>query len=346
MAQRSFEDLTWRGQVRRLSELARNGLARFGLRAERLSCLGHWENATFRADLTRELRPRNSLYHPRRVLVRVHRPGYQTLRTIESELDWVEALASVERLAVPTPLRTKRGERVIPVEAPGVPEPRNVSVLRWLPGPILEERRTGLDDDRLVGEAMGLLHAHARSWKRPPGFRRNRKNVAGMMGRGRAFEELPADLVARIPKRAHRVLAGALRRGQDAVRRAEADCGPLLLIHCDLHGANAIRHPERIGVIDFDDCGVGSAALDVAIAIGSMRFQEDWTTRRGAFVEGYERALPFDPRILPALDGLMTARTSDWLLWAASRAGDNPRFAENLDGWTDAILRRLRRLRR
>ena len=86
------------------------------------------------------------------------------------------------------------------------------------------------------------------------------------------------------------------------------------------------------------------ASPDVAIALDDMRHREDWPARRGAFVEGYERVAPLDPIILESLDGLLAARTTDWLLWAGSRAVDNPIFAKNLEAWTGQILKGLKRL--
>jgi Ser/Thr protein kinase RdoA (MazF antagonist) len=339
----AYEELTWRGQVGRLRKSAAAGLAAFGLRATRLPCLGHWENTTFRAELTRSLSSRTGVHDPRRVLVRVHRPGYQTAATIRSELAWLESLGGHERLAVPQPLRTREGKCVVPVEVDGVPQARLVSVLRWLPGGIFADGRRGLEDDRLLGETVALLHEQARAWKRPATFRRRRRNASGLMGLSvgsRALEQA----LGRVPGRARRIVRRAFARGSEAIDAAEREGGRLLLIHADLHPGNLVRHARRIGVIDFDDCGLGSAALDIAIALHGARFRPDWEDRRRAFAEGHGRVRPLPPGLLEDLDDLFVSRSADWILWAAARAVDNPGFREKLDPWSDVIVDRLRRL--
>ncbi len=49
-AGRRFESLTWRGQVRRLTGMARAALADYGLEDARLAPLTYWHNATSRVD--------------------------------------------------------------------------------------------------------------------------------------------------------------------------------------------------------------------------------------------------------------------------------------------------------
>lgn len=343
MAALPFEALTWRGQVGRLRAVASAGLESFGRRALRLSCLGHWENTTYQAELDRDLVPRSALHHPRRLLVRVHRPGYQTAATIRSELDWLESMAAHERLAVPQPLRTRGGEGVVEVVVAGVPEPRLVSVLRWLPGSLLAVKRRGLEDDRRLGETVATLHDQARSWRRPRSFRRRRRDARGMFGVQGGLEDLDSPL-ALVPKAARGIVRRGLARGWEAITEAERRAGGLLLIHADLHARNVIRHRERLGVIDFDDCGLGPVALDVAIALNDARHGEDWPARREAFIEGHERVAPLDREIVEALDGLFVAGTADWLLWASARAVDNPGFRGKLDEWAGFVVRRLRHL--
>ena len=44
------------------------------------------------------------------------------------------------------------------------------------------------------------------------------------------------------------------------------------------------------------------------------------------------------------VDGVFVARLAQWMRWAGSRAGDNPRFREMLPEWMPIVDRRLREL--
>lgn len=76
---RPFEGLTFRGQVGRLRLMAEAAVRRWPLAAPRVRRLHYGENATY------EVRDRDG---GRRVL-RIARPGYQSLTAIRSELWWV-----------------------------------------------------------------------------------------------------------------------------------------------------------------------------------------------------------------------------------------------------------------
>ena len=76
-----FDDLTYRGQLRRLRHLAHEALATYNLGDFTLRPLQHRENATFlvRAGGVR-------------YLLRVSRPGYREHAAIRSELEWLDAI--------------------------------------------------------------------------------------------------------------------------------------------------------------------------------------------------------------------------------------------------------------
>ena len=76
-----FDDLTYRGQLRRLRHLAHVALATCNLGDFTLRPLQHLENATFL------VRAGGARY-----LLRVSRPGYREHAVIRSELEWLDAI--------------------------------------------------------------------------------------------------------------------------------------------------------------------------------------------------------------------------------------------------------------
>ena len=90
---KSFDSLSYLGQTRRLRRLALHAIEEHGLRPAAVRLMGHGENTTYRVDTD------SSTY-----LCRIHRLGYQTPRSIASELDWLHALQQETKLVVPQPV--------------------------------------------------------------------------------------------------------------------------------------------------------------------------------------------------------------------------------------------------
>jgi Ser/Thr protein kinase RdoA (MazF antagonist) len=62
------------------------------------------------------------------------------------------------------------------------------------------------------------------------------------------------------------------------------------IIHADLHGWNLMWHEDQLSIFDFDDCGYGVEAQDIAVAL----YYLDTPEQDVALLEGYKsiRALP------------------------------------------------------
>jgi Ser/Thr protein kinase RdoA (MazF antagonist) len=101
------------------------------------------------------------------------------------------------------------------------------------------------------------------------------------------------------------------------------------LIHADLHFDNVLVSQGDLAVIDFDDCGFGFHAYDLAVNLGSVRHslpngrKREFPKLKQALIEAYafERGWSkSDEQILPCL---MTARSRAMLGWLNSRS-DHP----------------------
>ena len=133
---KAFEELTYLGQVRRLRQVAQAAIDAYGLPKARLKFIARSENTTFRVDLV-DPAPAISAdksYEANRYLLRIHRSGYQTGESINSELVWLAALRSETRIIVPEPVPTLTGDLLAEVAVPGVPGRQACSLLRWVRG--------------------------------------------------------------------------------------------------------------------------------------------------------------------------------------------------------------------
>ncbi|QKJ18340.1 phosphotransferase enzyme family protein [Microbacterium hominis] len=308
---------TRRSQLRRLRAVAATAVADYDLPDGRLTFLTHGENTTFRLDGPAGRR-----------LVRVHRPQRHgrsadaATVAIRSEIAWLTALRADTDLEVPAPVLTRSGAASTRAQASGLT--RDVSVLGWLPGRIHEDHPRPVHLRRL-GAAMASLHRHADTWSPPPGFSRISWNHAAFFGDVMVYGDvpaaecwtmLPADLRARFDRVAERL---------DGVMAADPDTG---LIHADLHTGNAVFEGDRVGLIDFDDCGFGPRLYDLAVAVWERRDEPDYPEYRDALVAGYTAHRDID---LTHLDDYIAARQVGFDLWYTGTARVNAAFAARLD---------------
>jgi Ser/Thr protein kinase RdoA (MazF antagonist) len=174
-----FEKLTERGQIRRLRCLAQAALPRYGLSGAPMVFVAYSENAVFRV-----VGPHG------RYALRVHRPGHQTEASLDSELAWMAALRRDAGLPVPDPRPSLNGDLHVRVSAPGVPRPRNVSLLSWIQGRRIANDLRPAHFDTL-GRLMARMHDHAAHWQPPEGFTRRHWDWEGLFG-DQAGLDLPA----------------------------------------------------------------------------------------------------------------------------------------------------------
>jgi Ser/Thr protein kinase RdoA (MazF antagonist) len=315
-----------RAQVARLRRTALSALGAYALPEGRLRFIAHGENTTFRHDSDAG-----------RHLVRVHRPqrhgrDVDPTVAIRSEIDWLEAIAAESDLVVPRPVRATNGDAVV-IAGSGV-DSRACSVLRWIDGRIMEESaRPG--HLRRLGDAMARLHLHADVWSPPPGFTRITWDHEAFFGDAMVYGETSAaDCWALLPP-------GLRARFETVANRmgvVMAQAGDVGLVHADLHLGNAVFGGDRVGLIDFDDCGVGHRLYDVAVALWELRDEPDYPAYHRALLDGYRRHRDID---VDHLDAFIAARQVAFDLWYTGMAQVNPAFLERIDRvhrWSHSML--------
>lgn len=260
-------------QFRRLAALASVAVAQYDLGDTQLVPLSYGASATYR--LTRS-------GDGARFLFRIHTPE-RPREEIRSEATWLEALHR-DGFVVPQPLSTRSRETVVTVTAPGVPEPRNCTLLTWIEGRFTRKRPT-VKLFRGIGSQIARLHSHASRFSLPPGFTRPRWDCLSL------FDD-PA----------WRMGWGRLTRGQSIVfhevaKRFQAVSSELGLgrevfglVHGDFTLDNVLVHRGNVRIIDFDDCGFGYFLYDIATLLDRIEWREEYRSFRAALLNGYREA--------------------------------------------------------
>lgn len=290
-----------------MSDLIRKALPVYGLAADTpLALLNRSENETWRAgDL----------------VLRLHRPGYHTKPEIVSELAWLTALRDLPGLNAVRPIPGQQG---LVTEIDG----RFLVAFDLIPG---QELLTGDDLARWfapLGEITARLHLQARGWTKPHGFTRKRWDVRTILGpdphwghwrKAQGLDAKGETLLARA--------TDALSARLDAYGTGPETFG---LIHADLRLANLMTDGDRLTAIDFDDCGFGWWAYDLASALSFIETDPRLPDLIARWVEGYCRIATLRQEDLAMIPSLIFLRRVLLTAWLSTRADSDT--AQSLGG--------------
>lgn len=250
----------------------------------------------------------------RKLVFRVHRPGYHSRAEILSELAWINALRAEGVVATPRPIPGRNGallqsfndgatERfAVCFEHVAGAEPDAASDLpKWF---------------GVLGAITARLHDHARRFALPDGFARKRWEFDTILGPRaywgdwRAHPGLTADGRAVLER-----TAGILREKTAAYGQSPDRFG---LIHCDMRAANLLVSDAMMSVIDFDDCGFSWYGYDFAASVSFIEHQPILPELHASWIEGYRGVAPLDPATEAALPQFVMMRRMQLTAWLAS----------------------------
>ena len=226
-----------------------------------------------------------------RHILRLHRPGYHSLKELKSEQLWIRALREVD-IDVPVPVPTSAGSHYAEVKVCG--HLRYVDMLKWVNGvTMLSLSEDETDGEVLaekfyqIGVLLAKIHNQACAWELPENFSRHSFNSDGLVGEhpfwGRFWEGRLTNKEQRcwLREARHKVCAILTRYGEAPETYS--------LIHADLHPGNVIVNGGQLHIIDFDDSGFGWHQYDFSNALFSYRKHREFPVMQKALFKGYRQ---------------------------------------------------------
>ncbi len=250
--------------------------------------------------------------------LRLHRPGYQNVATIRSELWWTQSLAR-EGVPVPLPIPATNGELTAQFADGQV-----ASMVSWVNGAPLgwgeAEDLAGSHSQQAdvfyrIGQTLAKMHTVTDTLTLPDWFTRHAWDVEGFVGEtpfwGPFWENpsLSADeksLLLRTRAVVHDRLQVFLENG--------ADFG---LIHADAIRGNVFVDKGNVTLIDFDDAGFGFRLYDLGVLLTKNDGLENEAELQAAAVAGYrdQRALSAEAEaLLPMFILLRRMASTGWIV--------------------------------
>ena len=282
------------------------------------------ENATYRADDPEADGP---------VILRVHRPDYHTRDEILSELAWIDALRAETVAPIPAVLDLADGSRIAAMEAGGMI--RDVVAFEFMEGTEPAPTDDLTDGFHQLGAISAKLHTHVKRWRRPPGFQRKTWTFDTTVGAMPHWGDWRAGLGLTPPGRAVLERACAVMKA----RLSAFGTGPdrFGLIHADLRLANLLIEGDRIGLIDFDDCGFGWFAFDFAAAISFFETDPTIPALQDAWCTGYRTVASLPDEVEAELSTFIMLRRLQLTAWIASHS-ETPTAQEMGTAFTEGTV--------
>jgi len=281
----------------------------FGLEPSSITLLSHSENVVCQLTL-----PDGA-----HAALRIHRPGYNSLAELRSEVLWVTSLSNFG-IPVPTALSTDTGDHYVSLPVGG--QAHHVGVVDWVPGEPLGSP-TGVNGPEVVqhygriGKLAAQVRAHHAGWVPPAGFARRAWDHRGLVGSaplwGRFWE---VDALSDAQRRLFSACRDQLLLDFTNMSFSPGEFG---MIHSDLHLGNLMADGDSLTMIDFDDAGFGWFAHELAVALHPV-LEEPWEDdARSALIDGYRTVHPLSAADEASIDAFVTMRSLMIIGWLDAR---------------------------
>jgi Ser/Thr protein kinase RdoA (MazF antagonist) len=292
--------------LNRLESGLRGALPVWGLSAAaRLNLLTISENATYLAE-----------DGANRLILRVHRPFYHSEAEIRSELAWIAALHDAAVITTPRPVPALDGQ-ILAKFSDGQGD-RFAVAFEYMSGDEPDTSHGLIKWYEVLGGITARLHLHSQNWQRPGNFTRKLWTFETIIGPDAHWGDWRRALGLDPAGREMLERATALLASQTA---AYGD-GPdrFGLIHCDMRAANLLVEGERLGVIDFDDCGLSWFVYDFAASVSFIEHEPYISDLMQAWLRGYRRVAPLAEEHAQKLPMFVMLRRIQLTAWIASHA--------------------------
>ena len=251
--------------------------------------------------------------------MRLHRPGYNTVAELESEVEFVNSLRRFG-VSVPQAIATTSGAHYVATKVGEVEH--QVGVVGWvagapLGGPLDAPGPEIVDHYHQIGQLAAQIRAHYATWQSTDGFVRRQWNRNSLLGDaplwGRFWE-----VAALSP--AQRELFSAARQQLDrVVGSLPIDPESFGLIHADLHLGNVMADGPDLTIIDFDDAGFGYFVHELAVALHPMLGDDLFDQAKASLINGYRQVHPLSEFEVELIDDFLAMRSLMIIGWLADR---------------------------
>ena len=282
-----FFDLPVEVQKQSLATFATELLAQYGVYSAKILCINFEFNATFSVETeTGE-----------KYALRINVNSARNLENIKAEIEWVRHLNRTSGLNTPKPIAALTDQYIVSGYHGESGQNFYAVMYSWLEGDELGDEPT-LNQLHLVGRAIALLHQESADFLLSSDASLPIFNKFFWGTEDFLFSEksLLSDNDRKLIQEAHDLIM--------LFTNEMYENSPVHIIHADFHGWNLMWHQDQLSVFDFDDCGYGLEAQDLAVAL----YYLDTPEQDDALLDGYKSVKPLPTYSDNAMKALLLQR--------------------------------------
>jgi Ser/Thr protein kinase RdoA (MazF antagonist) len=305
-------------QTDSLTVFAHEILKKYGITDAEVECINFEFNATFAV----------STESGQKYALRLNINSTRTLPNIQAETQWVRDLARIPSINVATPIASLDDQYVVSALHADSGHTIYGVMYSWLEGQELGDEPT-LSQLHLVGRTMATLHEKSTEFRLTDGAELPTFNDF-LWG----TEDFLFSAKSIIPQREKELLMQArdlIMKYTDELYATSA----MHIIHADLHGWNLMWHQDQLFIFDFDDCGFGVEAQDIAIAL----YYLDTPEQEAALLDGYQSIRPLPLYSENSMKALLLQRRL--LLLSYLYETKNPEHKEMVPAYLEKTMERV-----
>jgi Ser/Thr protein kinase RdoA (MazF antagonist) len=254
-----------------LTLFAKELLKQYGITNAQVSCINFEFNATFSVETESGAK----------YALRININSSRTLENMKAEIEWVRHLNRTSGIHTPTPIANLTDRYIVSELHADSGETLYGVMYTWLDGEVLGDE-PNLSQLHEVGRAIAILHQVSLDFALSTDSSLPTFNDFFWSTEDYLFSDksVLSDQDRNLIKEAHDLIM----RYTDELYATS----PVHIIHADFHGWNLMWNENQLSIFDFDDCGFGLEAQDLAVAL----YYLDTPEQDAALLAGYKSVKP------------------------------------------------------
>jgi len=266
-----FFELPAEEQQKSLTIFAQELLKGYGIERAQVACINFEFNATFSVETEAGAK----------YALRVNINSTRTLANMKGEIEWVRHLNRTSGINTPIPIATLKDDYIVSAVHPDSGQKMYGVMYSWLDGEEIGDEPT-MEQLHEVGKAIAVLHQESADFTLSP---ESNLPIFNDFFWGTEDYLFSDKSILSVNDRS------LIQEAYDFIMAFTRDMyekSPVHIIHADFHGWNLMWHEGQLSIFDFDDCGFGVEAQDIAVAL----YYLDTPEQDQALLAGYTSVKP------------------------------------------------------
>ena len=282
-----FFDLPAEDQQNSLTTFATELLKDYGIHGAKVSCINFEFNVTFAVESESGAK----------YALRININSTRTVENMKGEIEWVRHLNRTSGIHTPTPIATVKDDYIVSALHADSGQTLYGLMYSWLEGEELGDEPT-MEQLHEVGRAIATLHQESTDFALSADAALPTFNDFFWGTEDFLFSEksVLSDADRALIQQAHDLI---MQFTNDLYENSKVH-----IIHADMHGWNLMWNQDQLSVFDFDDCGYGVEAQDLAVTL----YYLDTPEQDEALLNGYKSVRPLPTYSANAMKALLLQR--------------------------------------